>query len=50
MAAAGLTLALAIPILTYLKAGGQFVEIIDKLGTEHSPFPGYKFELARWEV
>lgn len=49
VAAAGLTLALAIPILTYLKAGGGFVDLIDKMGTEHSPFQGYKFELARYE-
>ncbi|MEN8131689.1 MAG: hypothetical protein ABFS45_16175 [Pseudomonadota bacterium] len=40
----------AIAILTYLKANGQFTEIIDKMDSSHSPTECRTFELSDWDV
>nr|WP_319401862.1 hypothetical protein [uncultured Carboxylicivirga sp.] len=39
----------AIPILTYLKANHQFVELIDKMNSQHSPIECKNFDLDEFE-
>jgi hypothetical protein len=39
----------AILILTYFKANNQFVELIDKMNSEHSPTECKNFELDKFE-
>ncbi len=39
----------AIKVLTFLKANGQFLEVIEKMDTPNSPAECRTFELSKWD-